>query len=333
MKPYICSAQRNICAITEALVAYEKCDVLFGLVAYRDHPPVCPTFLTKKFKFTSSVSKMRRNVDTLKTGSGGDDPEGLCCALYDALHMDWRKGSTKVVVLVTDAPPHGLGERGDRFPGGCPDGHDPIVTAHSMAEAGICLYTVGCEPKLSSSFHWFTKDFMVAIANITGGQAVSLSSSQHLVGVILGSTQEEIALENLMGQFEVEKKAAVALIGRSRVAEGKSYGIEDKKDAGFEAYHEELVGAIHGSMSTRRVQTKRLEHDASITAPHATSLMCVADLAEWRTIKPCMAFAQKPTPSIPATQVNVSMGGITSEQVKRMAGKSMSRAALKEGTE
>ena len=50
---------------------------------------------------------------------------------------------------------------------------------------------------------------MVAVAEITGGQAVSLSSSQHLVDVILGSTQEELALEILMDQFEHDKKAAM----------------------------------------------------------------------------------------------------------------------------
>lgn len=66
MGPYIAAAQQNICGIVEALVAFEKCDVRFGLVAYRDHPPQAETFVTKKFDFTSSTSTMRRTVDTLK---------------------------------------------------------------------------------------------------------------------------------------------------------------------------------------------------------------------------------------------------------------------------
>lgn len=84
-----------------------------------------------------------------QTVSGGYEPGAVCCALHDALGMDWRKGSTKVVILVTDEPPHGLSKLGDSFPKGCPDGHDPIETAHEMAEQGISLYTVGCEPWLS----------------------------------------------------------------------------------------------------------------------------------------------------------------------------------------
>lgn len=65
MGSYIAVAQKNVCGIVEALVAYEKCDVRFGLVAYRDHPPQDKTFVARKFDFTSSCPVMRRNVDTM----------------------------------------------------------------------------------------------------------------------------------------------------------------------------------------------------------------------------------------------------------------------------
>lgn len=50
---------------------------------------------------------------------------------------------------------------------------------------------------------------MVGIAHITGGQAVTLSSSRQLVDIILGGTQEEVALERLMSSFERERKEVV----------------------------------------------------------------------------------------------------------------------------
>lgn len=46
----------------------------------------------------------------------------------------------------------------------------------------------------------------MGIADITGGQAVTLSSSRQLVDIILGGTQEEIALERLMSSFERERR-------------------------------------------------------------------------------------------------------------------------------
>lgn len=54
---------------------------------------------------------------------------------------------------------------------------------------------------------------MMAIANITGGQAVTLSSSLQLANVILGGAQEEIMLEGLMSEFEQQRKAAVVRTG------------------------------------------------------------------------------------------------------------------------
>lgn len=83
---------------------------------------------------------------------GGDGPESICCGLHDSLHMDWRKEATKVVILIADAPPHGLGEQIDGFPDGCPDGRDPLAIAREMASRGISIYTVGCEPALSNSY-------------------------------------------------------------------------------------------------------------------------------------------------------------------------------------
>lgn len=39
-----------------------------------------------------------------------------------ALNMPWKEDTMKVVVLITDAPPRGIGELGDHFPQGSPDG-------------------------------------------------------------------------------------------------------------------------------------------------------------------------------------------------------------------
>lgn len=69
--------------------------------------------------------------------------------------MDWRPYATKMVVIIADAPPHGIGEYGDGqlyiftpcissqrilgFDDGSPDGHDPLQIAREMASRGITL--------------------------------------------------------------------------------------------------------------------------------------------------------------------------------------------------
>jgi len=77
--------------------------------------------VTKNFGFTSSISTMKRHLKGLDADGGGDGPEASSAALAKALNMKWKKNAAKMVVLITDAPPHGIGEGGDGFPHGSPD--------------------------------------------------------------------------------------------------------------------------------------------------------------------------------------------------------------------
>lgn len=56
---------------------------------------------------------MERDLSSLYASGGGDGPEAVTAALAEALNMDWRPASSKMVVLIADAPPHGIGEYGD----------------------------------------------------------------------------------------------------------------------------------------------------------------------------------------------------------------------------
>ena len=69
-------------------------------------------------------------------------------ALNDVVRLAWRPDATKICILISDAPPHGLNPNGDSFPQGCPAGFDPMKIVRDMAELGITLYTVGVEPSI-----------------------------------------------------------------------------------------------------------------------------------------------------------------------------------------
>ena len=130
---------------------------------------------------------------------GGDLPEAVADALHDALKLKWRTNSTKICVLISDAPPHGLGCKGDRFPDGCPLGLDPLELVKQMAEKGITLYCVGCEPAIKQY-----KEFFTAIAYKTGGQYIPLRNANLLSKVIVGGACEELSLEKLLKEAEPE---------------------------------------------------------------------------------------------------------------------------------
>ena len=82
---------------------YPGASIRAGLVAYRD---VDDLYVTKAFPFTEDLSRFNTDLATLFAGGGGDSPEAMDRGMNGALSLDWRADSTKVILLVADAPPH-----------------------------------------------------------------------------------------------------------------------------------------------------------------------------------------------------------------------------------
>jgi len=114
---YISSATKNIQLICDNIYQSGKLqargDLRVGLVAYRDHPPQDHTYVTRNFGFSSDIDKVHRDLSSLYASGGGDGPEAVTAGLAEALKMDWREQASKMIVLIADAPPHGVGEYGD----------------------------------------------------------------------------------------------------------------------------------------------------------------------------------------------------------------------------
>ena len=114
---YISSATKNIESICANIFESGKLqspeDLRVGLVAFRDHPPQDHTYITKNFGFSSDISQVHKHLSGLYASGGGDGPEAVTAALAETLNMDWREYASKMVVLIADAPPHGIGEYGD----------------------------------------------------------------------------------------------------------------------------------------------------------------------------------------------------------------------------
>lgn len=80
--------------------------------------------MTKEFGFTADITRMEENLRSLKASGGGDGPEAQTAALAKALDMPWEDSAAKIVVLITDSPPHGVANTEsthDGFPNGSPD--------------------------------------------------------------------------------------------------------------------------------------------------------------------------------------------------------------------
>ncbi|KAG2029888.1 hypothetical protein BDR03DRAFT_809913, partial [Suillus americanus] len=113
MQVYIEQVRDTIQSLCERLVATGKWsggDLRFGLIAFRDHPPQDSTYITHQYPFDSDILAVKANIANLKADGGGDGPEAQCDAFACVLNAGWKDEATKVAILITDSPPHGIGE-------------------------------------------------------------------------------------------------------------------------------------------------------------------------------------------------------------------------------
>ncbi|CAE6474581.1 unnamed protein product [Rhizoctonia solani] len=223
--PYIEKAKEEIKDVCNRLLSLsngqlEVENLRFGLIAFRDHPPQDQTFVTKIFDFTTDPNTMASYLGSLTVEGGGDGPEAQCDALHDALNSAWNEKATKVAVLITDAPPHGLGESGDGFPNGCPCGYDPLQIAGEMLGCGITLvrlllpkfldmdlmtkkrqYVIACEPELSTSYK-NARHFYEGLSRKTRGQVYNLGNPGGLTDVIVGCLMQEADSDTLVRRHQ-----------------------------------------------------------------------------------------------------------------------------------
>ncbi len=133
MGSLIQAAQNQMVAMLEEVTRAASINLWLGVVEYRDHPPQ-DKMLYEVYPFTADMQEAQKNIQRLQANGGGDAPEAVpdgitaaCCELA------WWKHSRRLIILVGDAPPHGMGMGGDAFPHGCPCG-ETIESVTRLAE-------------------------------------------------------------------------------------------------------------------------------------------------------------------------------------------------------
>ncbi|KAH9480306.1 Alpha-protein kinase vwkA [Psilocybe cubensis] len=212
---YISSATKNIEAICAHIFESGRLqsaeDLRVGLVAFRDHPPQDHTYITKNFGFSSDISQVHKHLSTLYASGGGDGPEAVTAALAEALNMEWREYASKMVVLIADAPPHGIGEYGDGFDDGSPDGHDPLQLARAMAQKGITLAILR---RLRACAQWILRLML------------PLTTADLLTHAIVGSVLENLDMERLVR--EVGAAVAQRILGNNESVDDVARELHEK---------------------------------------------------------------------------------------------------------
>ncbi len=145
MGDLIHAAKEKIWSIASTMASAQNApDIKMGLVAYRDRGDA---YVTQTVELSNDLDSMYSKLMDFKADGGGDGPESVNQALYDAVHkMSWNQDQQtyKVIFLVGDAPPH-------------MDYQDDVKYPETMAIAkqkGIIINAIQCGQNQNATANW-----------------------------------------------------------------------------------------------------------------------------------------------------------------------------------
>ena len=128
------TAKEKIWSIATTMASAQQTpEIRIGLVAYRDRGD---SYVTKIVDLSDDLDSVYATLMDFEADGGGDTPESVNKALYDAVHnMSWSQEDQayQVIFLVGDAPPH-MDYNEVRY---------PQIVASAM-EKGIVINTIQC---------------------------------------------------------------------------------------------------------------------------------------------------------------------------------------------
>ena len=144
MEGLIQTAKEKIWSIATTMASAQQTpEIRIGLVAYRDRGDA---YVTKIVDLSDDLDSVYASLMDFEANGGGDGPESVNKALYDAVHnMSWSQQDQayQVIFLVGDAPPH-MDYNEVRY---------PQIVASAM-QKGIVINTIQCGEVQSAIEPW-----------------------------------------------------------------------------------------------------------------------------------------------------------------------------------
>ena len=112
-----------------------------GFIGYKDFYDIYEGFTYVDIDFTCEYDSIKKKLDTIKVGGGGDTAEDVAGAMEMAVKKSW-KSNARYAILISDAPCHGKkyhkGEVDD-FPNGDPKDRNIENLVAKLAKKNVSL--------------------------------------------------------------------------------------------------------------------------------------------------------------------------------------------------
>jgi hypothetical protein len=169
MSGLIQAAKEKIWSIATTMASAQQTpDIRMGLVAFRDRGD---TYVTRVLDLSQDLDSMYASLMDFKAQGGGDGPESVNQALYDAINrISWSEDDSvyKVAFLIGDAPPHMDYNNDVKFP----------VTLEMAKRRGIIVNTIQSGQNHSTAPVW------KHIAELGYGEYFQVENSGNAIAVV-----------------------------------------------------------------------------------------------------------------------------------------------------
>jgi len=281
MADLIQTAKEKIWSIATTMASAQQTpDIRIGLVAYRDRSDA---YVTKVVDLSDDLDSVYATLMDFAADGGGDTPESVNKALYDAVHqMSWTEQDQayKVIFLVGDAPPH-MDYNEVRY---------PAIMASAL-EKGIVVNTIQCGDIVSAIEPW------TQIASLGQGNFFQVEQAGSAVAYTTPYDEEIATLSAKLddtrlyyGTAEEKEKMSDKVAATEKLNEGASFASRARRgvfnsSAGGRTNllgENELVDAVaSGVIELEDIEADALPESVAVLAPAAQEAY-VAELASER---------------------------------------------------
>jgi Mg-chelatase subunit ChlD len=278
MADLIQTAKEKIWSIATTMASAQQTpDIRIGLVAYRDRSDA---YVTKVVNLSDDLDSVYAILMDFAADGGGDTPESVNKALYDAVHqMSWSEQDQayKVIFLIGDAPPH-MDYNEVQYP--------EIVAA--ALEKGIVVNTIQCGDIVTAVEPW------TQIASLGRGNFFQVEQAGSAVAYMTPYDEEIANLSAKLddtrlyyGTDEEKNKMREKVAATDKLHEGASFASRARRgvfntSAGGRANllgENELVDAVtSGAIDLNDIEEDALPESVAVMAP-AEQAEYVAELA------------------------------------------------------
>lgn len=169
MSGLIAAAKEKIWSIATTMASAQPApEIRMGLVAYRDRGDA---YITRVVDLTDDLDSLYGELMDLEAAGGGDGPESVNQALYDAIHkVSWSGDprSYKVVFLVGDAPAHMDYQDDVKYP----------QTIRQAGQMGIVVNTIQAGQDSTTKAMW------QQIAQLAEGKSMQVDQDGSAIAIV-----------------------------------------------------------------------------------------------------------------------------------------------------